>query len=100
MPELTTDQTAIHDAAQRLLAVLDATVPNTTVHYAVEDARTDAKRLVRLASGVVTNDVKRRMASASLCDQCREAEAEEWGMCGSCIHDAERSGWTPGSGTR
>ena len=33
-----------------------------------------------------------------LCKECGEAPAEEWGMCGSCIHDAERSGWVPGGG--
>lgn len=30
------------------------------------------------------------------CRECEAEEAEEWGMCGSCIHDALRSGWIPG----
>lgn len=31
------------------------------------------------------------------CRECGEDTAVEYGMCEACIHDAERSGWTPGS---
>lgn len=31
------------------------------------------------------------------CTECREATAVGHGMCGSCLHDALRSGWVPGS---
>jgi hypothetical protein len=31
------------------------------------------------------------------CRECRVEDAEEWGMCASCIHDAQRSGWNPPS---
>lgn len=34
---------------------------------------------------------------ANLCRECGEEPAEEWGMCGSCIHNAQRSGWNPPS---
>lgn len=30
------------------------------------------------------------------CSQCHAALAEDHGMCGSCLHDAKRSGWEPG----
>ena len=32
------------------------------------------------------------------CSQCddEEAEPDSWGMCGSCLHNALRSGWIPG----
>ena len=30
------------------------------------------------------------------CSECGNEEAEEHGMCASCLHDAYRSGWQPG----
>lgn len=30
------------------------------------------------------------------CNQCGVEEADDWGMCGGCLHDALRSGWIPG----
>lgn len=37
------------------------------------------------------------------CRECGESVARDdvragYGMCGSCLHDALRSGWTPGEG--
>lgn len=31
------------------------------------------------------------------CTECQEVPATEYGMCDSCIHDATRSGWVPGT---
>lgn len=31
------------------------------------------------------------------CEECGDKPAEEWGMCGSCLHDAKRAGWNPPS---
>jgi hypothetical protein len=33
----------------------------------------------------------------SPCVECGEQEADEHGMCPSCLHNAYRSGWQPGS---
>lgn len=33
------------------------------------------------------------------CIECGIHEDEEHGMCGSCLHDAYRSGWQPGTTT-
>lgn len=30
------------------------------------------------------------------CSQCGTEEAEDYGMCASCLHNARRSGWNPG----
>lgn len=30
------------------------------------------------------------------CSQCGTEEAEDYGMCESCLHNARRSGWNPG----
>jgi hypothetical protein len=33
---------------------------------------------------------------APACSQCDDSDAAEHGMCGSCLHNAYRSGWNPG----
>lgn len=44
-PAMTEQQWQIHDAAERLLAVLADVVPRTTAHYAVEQARRAVRTL-------------------------------------------------------
>lgn len=45
---------AIRDSATNLLALFDEVVPNTTVHYAVEDARRALRELARKADTIQT----------------------------------------------
>lgn len=66
LDSLTPQQIQVRDAALRLAATLDDLVPDTTVHYAVEDARTSLRFLLAKVDGIITHDVKAK----------RQAEAE------------------------
>lgn len=50
------------------------------------------------AQGMDPDDLVTRIEWAYLCSQCDDGErAVEHGMCGSCLHNAYRSGWSPGT---
>lgn len=55
---VTLDQASIVEKAGDVLDALDAVVPDSTVHYAVEEARRALRVLIREAHGVKTNDRK------------------------------------------
>jgi hypothetical protein len=84
-------------------AVLEASEGNATSYTCGEVeriaelfeyvGRRDDANVFRLAHAFGDDDESQH----HVCSQCREALAEEHGMCGSCLHDAKRSGWEPGT---
>lgn len=103
--------------------VIVAWTTHITEHYRVElDAAQDAELIAKLKTAAETEegihelvaDLERPEARADVdvqerddlevldrCENCREGIAADdmhagHGMCGSCLHNATRSGWTPG----
>lgn len=53
---MTPQQQALRDAADNLAKLIDAHVPPSTAHWAVEAARDATARLSRMAESVATRD--------------------------------------------
>jgi hypothetical protein len=79
---LTEEQRRIQEAAENLLVRLNTMVPESTAHFAVEDARKALRVLAFQAATIVTNDVKAARENAAqpvipgtrtACPECRES---------------------------
>lgn len=47
----------------------------------------------------ITERARQALGDMTLCSQCGEFPAVDYGMCPRCVHDALRSGWEPGKGS-
>ena len=92
----TPQQDAIQEAAESLLSNLDAYVPSSTVHYAVQEARRALRTLIRenATRPIVTEDYNRYLSIEKGYNPYEDAGKTTTTQRSSRAKPEQHAGWT------